>query len=128
MSDTWKNEYKLVKWSSPEELVQKLQEYSDNGFRTELSRVYHEKGDSGWTVFTRGYDIAPQFMNTKISFSELYSVINSTEFKEATKNFDEMLWPYRTTAGDVLDAKLKAYYARQYPDAEEAKLNAGKKS
>jgi hypothetical protein len=112
MSNYYKHEYKLVRWHSPEDFCAQLQELNNAGWHSDLSRIYHEKGDSGWTIFSRSFDAKPEFLRFEIDYSALYKIINSREFMDATREFDETSWPYQTKAGNVLDQKLKEHYDR----------------
>jgi hypothetical protein len=113
MMRKYNTEYKLVKWASPEELVRLLQENHDAGFRTELSRIYHQEADSGWTIFSKSYESNPPLLETQMRVGDFYSILNSTEVIKL--EMDHAQEGERGYTGPVIreiDRQLKEHYKR----------------
>lgn len=104
----WKTDYKLGKWNNPEELVTLMAEMQAQGFRTELTRVYHSDDNTGggWTIFTKSYDVAPPMTSFKLPASVVWDAMNSTEMYQLVGDYDDP----RRAALDLVTNRIKSYY------------------
>lgn len=108
MDSNYVTEFKLMRWSSPEDFVAQTQLNHDAGWRVETSRINGD-GDSGWSVLMKGRSINPPYLETKLSLSEVYKILNSTEVRDASKNPPTDIYSNPPVVSEI-DRQLKELY------------------
>lgn len=111
----YNTEYKVVRWQNPDELAATLTEHAVGNWQEHLTRL--SAGESGWTILKRTTEIKPMLIGIDIPVSEIYSVINRTDFLQS-EGQKHLGWPYKTIHGEMIDKKIKEYYQMIYGDLE----------
>jgi hypothetical protein len=103
-------EYKLVRWTSAEMLVEQMGQCVADGWRVDTTRLGAPGEETGWTIYSNTYAVMPDINEALLPLKVLWNIVNSTEVFNA-KNLP-VLDVYTHPVVDEITKQVKAYYEK----------------